>query len=276
MKRIIKGVGTRHIEEVLAETGARKLNVECTLREAQIVQTANEAEANETRAQLDQATHDVCKAIDHELVAARKIGQLKIDRDGLSSQKLALRNQLLEAQKKIALLEVLAVSHAKLREIKQQQIVATKAAEEAKKFAMEHKRLQKEVAEATRRAQAGLNEQRPSKRPLAFRRGKSSKLLMRSLTYRVEEPSAKCPRRSGTYDTYEIDKPIQKDPTLANPIKDDVPLPASKHSECAADEVSPTLAQPTLSRRGTMRPQHALSCLPTETLLEDAQPYGSL
>jgi len=287
MKRIVKGVGKRHIHEVLAENAARKLNVECKLREAQILQTANEAEANETRAQLDQATQDVSKAIDAELIAARRYGKLRMNRNELSSQKLALRNQLLEAQKKVALIEVLAVSHAKLQEIKKQQVDATKAAEDAKKFVVEHslqrKRLQKEVAEATRRAQAALNERMPGKRSPALWRGKSSKRLLRAVTYCLEEPEAKYPRKTVTY---YIEEPWAKQPTLAKEI-DTMPPSPSKRSDFGADEVPPTLVQPTyevpptliqptLSRRATMQAQTALSSAATETLLEDAQPYGSL
>jgi hypothetical protein len=55
VKRIVKGVGKRHIDDVIAENGALKENVECKLREAEILQSAHEAEVNETRAQLDQA-----------------------------------------------------------------------------------------------------------------------------------------------------------------------------------------------------------------------------
>lgn len=198
VKRIVKGVGKRHIQDVLAENGMRKQDVESQLREAQILQTAHEAEANETRAQLDQATQEVSKAIDDELAAARNFGKLKSDREDIMSQKLVLRNQLLDAQKKLAMLEVLATSNAKLKEIKRQQAAATKAAEkaaeDAKEFVVAHKRLQKEVAEATRRAQAGLTEQKSSRRSHALRRGISSKRLLRAFTHRIDEPKLKYPR----------------------------------------------------------------------------------
>jgi hypothetical protein len=201
-----------------------------------------------------------------------------LNKDDLSSRKSELRYQLLEAQKKLAMLEVLAVSNAKLKEIKKQQADAMKAAEDAKRFVMEHslerKRLQKEVAEATRRARVELNEKMVHKRTPPFWRANSSKRLLRAVTYRMEEPDAKCPRKAVTYD---IEEPRVRQPTLRKTVEQIPPSP-SKHSGsvAATHEVPPTIIQPTLSRRTTMHAQPALSCAPTETLLEDAQPLGSL
>jgi hypothetical protein len=286
MKRIVKGVGKRQIQEVLAENGKRKEDVESQLREAQILQTACEADVNKTEAEVLQASQVVEQAIRDELDAARSYGKLKIDREGVSSKKLALRNQLLEEQKKLAMLEVLAASHAKLKEIKRQQVAATKAAEkaaeDAKEFVMARKRLLKEVAEATRLARAGLNEQKSSRRSHAFRRAVSSKWLLRASTYCVEEPSAKYPRRAVTYDIEES-QAEPKHPSLKKDIDDipahemdDVPTSPCKRSEAMSDEVPPTLIQPSLSRRPSLHAQLALARSATETLQEDAQPYGSL
>merc|ERR1719409_2130507 len=64
------------------------------------------------------------------------------------------RKELYEQQKKVAMLEVLAVNHAKMKALDEARKRAQEAAEEARKNMLEQKQREKEALEATRRALA--------------------------------------------------------------------------------------------------------------------------
>merc|ERR1719158_1874752 len=69
------------------------------------------------------------------------------------------RKELYEAQKKVAMLEVLAVNHAKMQALEETRRRAQQAAEEAKKNMLEQKQREKDALEATRKAIAEVRQQ---------------------------------------------------------------------------------------------------------------------
>merc|ERR1712125_71783 len=66
---------------------------------------------------------------------------------GLSEGRLAL----LEAQKKLAMVEVVALNQKRMQELEKMKRAATEAAEQAKKSLQEQRQKEKEMLEATRK-----------------------------------------------------------------------------------------------------------------------------
>merc|ERR1719486_1487908 len=73
-------------------------------------------------------------------------------RSEVTKQVEEARKELYEGQKKVAMLEVLAVNHAKMKALEETRKNAQKAAEEAKRNMLEQKQREKDALEATRKA----------------------------------------------------------------------------------------------------------------------------
>lgn len=157
MKKIIDGIGERAIDDVIAENKVRKQDVECKLQEAIVCEKAHTVEVDQARVDFDEVHEEVDKLIKEELVMAGKYRALRDQKKEKLSNVSVLREKLFEAQKKVAMLEVIAVNNAKMKEIREKADRATKAAEEASKAVLEHRRMQKESMEAARRAWADLD-----------------------------------------------------------------------------------------------------------------------
>ena len=91
------------------------------------------------------------EAVNKEAAAAAKVRELKESKNngggGLSEGRLTL----LEAQKKLAMVEVVALNQKRMEEIEKMKRAATEAAEQAKKNLQEQRQKEKEMFEATRK-----------------------------------------------------------------------------------------------------------------------------
>merc|ERR1719453_2613122 len=86
--------------------------------------------------------------------AAASYKAIIANRSEVTKQVEEARKELYEAQKKVAMMEVLAVNHAKMKALEDARKRAQEAAEAARKNMLEQKQREKEALEATRRALA--------------------------------------------------------------------------------------------------------------------------
>merc|ERR1719478_1060253 len=102
------------------------------------------------------------------MAAAASYKEIIGKRSEITKQVEAARKELYEGQKKVAMLEVLAVNHAKMKALEETRRRAQEAAEAAKKSMLEQKQREKEALEATRRALADVRaEQKGMKKRMA-------------------------------------------------------------------------------------------------------------
>merc|ERR1712232_258520 len=93
---------------------------------------------------------EVEAVVSQEATAAATVRELKERKKndgGLSEGRL----KLLEAQKKLAMIEVLALNQKRMQELEKMKRAATEAAEAAKKNLQEQRQKEKEMLEATRK-----------------------------------------------------------------------------------------------------------------------------
>merc|ERR1719453_2892564 len=86
--------------------------------------------------------------------AAASYKAIIANRSEVTKQVEEARKELYEVQKKVAMMEVLAVNHAKMKALEDTRKKAQEAAEQARKTMLEQKLREKEALEATRRALA--------------------------------------------------------------------------------------------------------------------------
>merc|ERR1719343_1215042 len=98
------------------------------------------------------AKAEVEKAVEKETEMAKKFGDLKAKSQQAQQEVVRLRSEQLEAQKKLAMVEVLAVNAARMKELEERRRMATEAAELARKNLAEQRQREKDALEATRRA----------------------------------------------------------------------------------------------------------------------------
>jgi len=250
-KGIIKGIGGRTIDECMEEAEARKQQNQAELAEATVMGKAQEMQATEARSEFDQAHADVAQEIELEIAAALKLREMKTEKRALEAKTNTLRGDVFEAQKKVAMLEIMEVNRAKAKAINDQYAAAAKAAEEANKNYLEEKKLQKQRLAA---AFGNLDK-------------KGAKRTARAIACDAEEdePASKLNKVG---ETEKVEESMSKRPMVeGKPI----PSPATsqcspKHSAMELDEYAPTIVQSTSALE-----REATTC----TLLDDAQLPGS-
>jgi hypothetical protein len=233
-RQIIKSIGDRTIDEAIAEREVKKQQVEANLEELLAAVKAQSAQAEEARAEFDQAHAEVATKIEDEMEAVQEVRKLRLSKAEKCSETYALRTQLFEAQKKVALLEVIAVNREKMKEITEKAKAAAKAAEEATRQISEEKKLIKQQLAATHRAWVDMD-------------AKGSKRPARSTACEADEEltSSKRPKVDGM----PVASPMVSQSTL-------------KNSACDEDDVATTLVQ---------SPKRAEVELEQATLVDDAQ-----
>merc|ERR1712083_823967 len=109
-------------------------------------------EAKAAEDEYNKAKKDVEDAIQKEQAAASAFREAKAKRQQELTRVETLRRDLMEAQKKVALLEIHAMNARKMQELEARRKAAADAAEQAKKFLAEQRQKEKEALEATRKA----------------------------------------------------------------------------------------------------------------------------
>merc|ERR1719335_249347 len=118
------------------------------------MEVAQAKQVEEAETEYEQAKAGIAEATAKEMEAAASYKAIIGQRTEITKQVEEERKHLYEAQKKVAMMEVLAVNHAKMKALEETRKAAQLAAEEAKRTMLEQKQREKEALEATRAALA--------------------------------------------------------------------------------------------------------------------------
>jgi chromosome segregation ATPase len=153
-KKLMLEVGDKSVEEVIGDYTKKKQVAEAALAEAEAMETAQKKQVDEAKAECDAAKAEIEELTKKELEVATSYKALTAKRGEYTAKVSEKRAELYEAQKKVAMLEVLAVNHAKMKALEETRKKAQEAAAEAKRVFVEQRLREKEALEATRRALA--------------------------------------------------------------------------------------------------------------------------
>merc|ERR1712032_1140223 len=92
------------------------------------------------------------EVLDKETGASHKYRQLSDQRAAAAQRELDYRQQFVEEQRKLNMLEVMALEHEKMQELEQKKKEATESAEAAKRNLAEQKQRERDALEATKKA----------------------------------------------------------------------------------------------------------------------------
>merc|ERR1719408_417432 len=118
------------------------------------MEKAQAQQGAEAQAEVQKAKTEIAATTQQELAAAAAYKDIVGRRAEVTKKVEEARKELYEMQKKVAMLEVLAVNHAKMKALEETRKKAQEAAEEARRIMLEQKQREKEALEATRKALA--------------------------------------------------------------------------------------------------------------------------
>eukprot|EP00927_Polykrikos_kofoidii_P034086 TRINITY_DN2891_c0_g1_i3.p1 TRINITY_DN2891_c0_g1~~TRINITY_DN2891_c0_g1_i3.p1 ORF type:complete len:280 (-),score=85.44 TRINITY_DN2891_c0_g1_i3:119-913(-) len=148
------------VEEGLADCRDELRKADGMVEETKALEQAQVKQAEEAQEEFEAAKKAVAEAMDEEAASAaarRDLQNKKQDSHKVVEEK---RLELLEVQKKLAMIEVLALNHGRMQELEEKRRAAAEAAESAKKHLMEQRAKEKAALEATRQALAEAKQQR--------------------------------------------------------------------------------------------------------------------
>jgi len=153
-KKILASLGGKSVGEAADEFNKRSQLAQAELQEARAMEKAQEQQVEEAKADYEKAKAEIAAATQAEMQAAASYKQVVANRATVTKNVEEARKELYEVQKKVAMMEVLAVNHAKMKALEETRLKAQQAAESARKNMLEQKQREKEALEATRKALA--------------------------------------------------------------------------------------------------------------------------
>jgi len=173
-KKVLASLGGKSVEEATAEYKEKGKATQKEFEEAQAAESAEAKKVEAATAEYEKAKAEIATAMEQERATATAYKELTGNRLEMTKKVDEARKELYEGQRKQAMLEVLAVNHAKMKALEENRIRAQAAAEEARKCMLENKLREKEALEATRRAlaetraaQKGFGKKRPAEDSIA-------------------------------------------------------------------------------------------------------------
>ena len=155
-KKVFESLGEKSIEDVIAAAKAKLQKEEAMMEEVSALESSHEKQVEEAQTEFEKVKVEVAAAMEKEQEAAKTWAEMKKKKSDALGTVNAKRAELLEAQKKRAMLEVTALNHARRQELEAKKIAAMEAAAAAKANLLEQKQKQKEALEATRAALANV------------------------------------------------------------------------------------------------------------------------
>lgn len=153
-KKILASLGDKSVSEATDEFKKRAQLAEADLQEARAMEKAQQQQVDEAQGDYEKAQDLIAESTEKELKAAASYKDLVCQRSEVAKKVEECRKDLYEAQKKIAMLEVLSVNQAKMKALEETRKKAQEQAEEAKRTMLESRQREKEALEATRKALA--------------------------------------------------------------------------------------------------------------------------
>jgi len=151
-KRVLEALNGKSAQDGMAEAKQELAKVEAQLQEAVALEEAHRAQAEAAVKEFDEIQAIMKEAIEKESDAAHKYRQMSDQRAEASHKEMDRRQQLLEEQKKLNMLEVMALEHKKMEELELKKKEATETAEAAKRSLAEQKQRERDALEATKKA----------------------------------------------------------------------------------------------------------------------------
>jgi len=151
-KKILDSLGEKPVEEAMTEAKSVLQKADATIEEAKALEDAQNGQVEAAQKEFDDAKEHVAKAIENEAATAARWNELKSKKDEAHAKVDSKRGELLEAQKRLAMLEVVALNHARMAELEGKRKAATEAAEAAKRHLLEQRQKEKEALEKTKQA----------------------------------------------------------------------------------------------------------------------------
>jgi len=121
------------------------------IQEAEAFEKAQAAQEDEARREFEVEQKNVEAAMAEEMAGATKLREFSEKRDTVRAEVNKKRTELMEAQKALAMLEVMALNHARMKELEVRRKAAADAADAAKRNLIEQRAKEKEALEATKR-----------------------------------------------------------------------------------------------------------------------------
>jgi len=153
-KKVLASLGGKSVEQATNEYKQKAQDTQKEFKEALAAAAAEDKKVEAATAEYEKAKAEIAAAMEEERATAAAYKDLTGKRLEMTKKVDDARKELYEGQKKQAMLEVLAVNHAKMKALEETRKRAQAAAEDARKNMMENKQREKEALEATRRALA--------------------------------------------------------------------------------------------------------------------------
>merc|ERR1712048_1237777 len=135
----------------MAEAKAKLQKEDAMMEEARALEAAQDKQVADAQKEFEQIKTEVATAMEKEQEAAKKWADMKAKKAEATETVDSKRKELLEAQKRLAMLEVTALNHARMKELDEKKKQAMEAAAAAKNLWLEQKQKQKEALEETKR-----------------------------------------------------------------------------------------------------------------------------
>jgi len=170
-KKIMDTLGEKSMDEVMADAKAGLQSAEAMVTEATGFEDAQGKNADCALKEYENAREAISQAIEEERVAAEQYRDKGKELERARHQVDESRRQLLDAQKRVAFVEVMQANQMRMKELEEKRKAAQEAAENAKRVFLAQKQAEKDALEAGRRAleeartQKGLSKGRGVKRP---------------------------------------------------------------------------------------------------------------
>jgi len=151
-RRVLDALNGKSLQDGLSDAKQELAKLEAQCQEAHALEEAHGASAVAAAKEFQEIQATMHEAIETETEAANSHRQLSDRSAEASQQELDRRQQLLEEQSKLNMLEVMALEHKKMAELELKKKEASETVEAAKRNLAEQKQREKEALEATRRA----------------------------------------------------------------------------------------------------------------------------
>lgn len=153
-KKVLHTLAGKSVAEATVEYKERSATAAKEFKEAQAVEAVEAKKVADASAAYEQAKLSIAQSMEQERETATSYKELTSKRAEMTKKVEEARKNVYEGQKKQAMLEVLAVNHAKMKTLEETRKRAQAAAEKARQDMLESKQREKEALEGTRRALA--------------------------------------------------------------------------------------------------------------------------
>merc|ERR1712130_2948 len=153
-KKVLEELKTKSVEECLAEARAELENTNKKIEEAAALEESQEALCKDAKHAFDQTRAEVETAMKEEEAAGAEYKAATDKKSAAEQRTQEERNKLMEAQKKLTMLDVMATAFKTRKMAEDSKRRAHEATANAKKAMLEQRQREKDALEATKRALA--------------------------------------------------------------------------------------------------------------------------